>query len=64
MTNGDIFLFLGLGIVSLKLKKTHTFAIGNMTQYRSSKWANNPLGVETCVAGAGNRQKPTGTKAH
>ena len=34
-----IFLNLELGIFSMKLGKNILFAFGNMTQYRSSKWA-------------------------
>ena len=36
------FLFPELEIFSLKLGKNIIFAIGNMTQYQSPKWAKKP----------------------
>ena len=35
------FLFLELRTFSLQMGKNKLFAIGNMTQYGSSKWAQN-----------------------
>ena len=39
---GVILMFLELGNFSLKLGKNILFAIGNRTQYQSSKWAKKP----------------------
>ena len=41
--NGNLFGFLELGIFLLKLGKMYFFAIGNTTQYWSSKQAKNVL---------------------